>query len=139
MMGSFIVLSSDRFQQLLIMVSIKCAYDDPYNRRLSSPRQVFSSSILLQKIDLTFVYIPGVEHWQFIEPPAPLTTRHCHPHGEDLLCSASIPSGGINAAHMSVRPTIYFPPHLQIAEDTLCNSTLGSLLALRSVNENNFW
>lgn len=92
-----------------------------------------------QRIDLTFGYIPGVEHWQFIEPPAPLTTRHCHPHGEDLLCSASIPSGGINAAHMSVRPTIYFTPHLQIAKNTLGNSTLGSLLALRSVNENNSW
>jgi len=45
----------------------------------------------------------GVEYWQFIDPPLPVTTKQCGAHGEDLLCSASIPSGGINVAHL-----IYF-------------------------------
>ncbi|PFH49794.1 hypothetical protein AMATHDRAFT_81145 [Amanita thiersii Skay4041] len=42
----------------------------------------------------------ATEYWQNIDPASPLTVRQCNSSGEDLTCSASIPSGGINAAHL---------------------------------------
>ncbi|KAF9048377.1 alpha/beta-hydrolase, partial [Hymenopellis radicata] len=41
----------------------------------------------------------GVEYWQSPDPASPSTVTVCDPAGEDPTCSASIPSGGINAAH----------------------------------------
>ncbi|KAF9529909.1 alpha/beta-hydrolase [Crepidotus variabilis] len=43
----------------------------------------------------------GVEYWDVIDPSNALTTRKCSASGEDLTCSASIISSGINAAHLT--------------------------------------
>ncbi|KAF9007400.1 Alpha/Beta hydrolase protein [Cyathus striatus] len=45
----------------------------------------------------------GIEYWQHADPVSEETTLQCSADGEDSRCSASIPTGGINAAHM-----IYF-------------------------------
>jgi len=42
----------------------------------------------------------GVEYWQKIDPASAETTLQCSADGEDPTCSASIPSGGINPAHI---------------------------------------
>ncbi|EIM86754.1 alpha/beta-hydrolase [Stereum hirsutum FP-91666 SS1] len=41
----------------------------------------------------------GIEYWQNPDPPSADTTTECAADGEDPTCSASIPSGGIDAAH----------------------------------------
>ncbi|KAF9522004.1 alpha/beta-hydrolase [Crepidotus variabilis] len=43
----------------------------------------------------------GVEFFQNPDPPSAQTTKQCDPSGEDPTCSAAIPSGGINAAHLT--------------------------------------
>ncbi|KIJ55858.1 hypothetical protein M422DRAFT_240484 [Sphaerobolus stellatus SS14] len=43
----------------------------------------------------------GIEYWQNFEPPSENTTIRCRSDGEDPSCSSSIPSTGINVAHMS--------------------------------------
>ncbi|KAF7344007.1 Alpha/beta-hydrolase [Mycena venus] len=43
----------------------------------------------------------GVEFWNFLDPSSALTTRSCAPSGEDITCSDSIPSEGIDAAHLT--------------------------------------
>jgi len=45
----------------------------------------------------------GIEYWQNPDPASAATTKQCAADGEDPTCSASIPSGGINAPH-----SIYF-------------------------------
>jgi len=42
----------------------------------------------------------GVEYWQYTHPPSEETTAKCNAEGEDPSCSASIPSQGVNLAHM---------------------------------------
>ncbi|KAF8517176.1 alpha/beta-hydrolase, partial [Hysterangium stoloniferum] len=43
----------------------------------------------------------GIEYWQNPDPPSANTTTRCNADGEDDSCSSSIPSTGINPAHMS--------------------------------------
>ncbi|THU89671.1 alpha/beta-hydrolase [Dendrothele bispora CBS 962.96] len=43
----------------------------------------------------------GIEYWQSDDPPSEDTLYQCSADGEDPSCSASIPSGGVNTAHMS--------------------------------------
>ncbi|TFK62383.1 alpha/beta-hydrolase [Pluteus cervinus] len=43
----------------------------------------------------------GVEYWQYLEPSSPFTVRQCNNGGEDITCSTSIPSSGINAYHLA--------------------------------------
>ncbi|TFK42120.1 alpha/beta-hydrolase [Crucibulum laeve] len=43
----------------------------------------------------------GTEYWNFLDPSSAITTKQCASSGEDLTCSASIISGGINAAHLT--------------------------------------
>ncbi|KAJ7915328.1 alpha/beta-hydrolase, partial [Mycena leptocephala] len=42
----------------------------------------------------------GVEFWNFVDPASAATTESCAPSGEDPTCSDSIPSQGIDAAHL---------------------------------------
>ena len=44
----------------------------------------------------------GVEYWQHGKPASEATTVECNADGEDLACSASIPSQGLNVAHTMV-------------------------------------
>ncbi|PPQ63563.1 hypothetical protein CVT24_004860, partial [Panaeolus cyanescens] len=41
----------------------------------------------------------GIEYWQYADPASANTTVQCSAEGEDPLCSASIPSRGVNPAH----------------------------------------
>ncbi|KAF9048791.1 alpha/beta-hydrolase [Panaeolus papilionaceus] len=41
----------------------------------------------------------GIEYWQYTHPSSAETTVQCNAEGEDPLCSASVPSQGINRAH----------------------------------------
>ncbi|CAK5270344.1 unnamed protein product, partial [Mycena citricolor] len=41
----------------------------------------------------------GIEYWQQRDPPSHLNTVQCSASGEDVFCSASIPSKGITLAH----------------------------------------
>jgi len=41
------------------------------------------------------------EYWQNPDPASALTVRMCNASGEDPTCSDSIPSGGINLAHLT--------------------------------------
>ncbi|KAF8142351.1 alpha/beta-hydrolase [Mycena galopus ATCC 62051] len=43
----------------------------------------------------------GVEFWNFLDPSSAITTKSCAPSGEDITCSDSIPSEGIDAAHLT--------------------------------------
>ncbi|KAJ7816841.1 alpha/beta-hydrolase, partial [Mycena olivaceomarginata] len=43
----------------------------------------------------------GVEFWNFLDPSAAITTKQCATSGEDITCSDSIPSLGIDAAHLT--------------------------------------
>ncbi|KAK0439013.1 alpha/beta-hydrolase [Armillaria borealis] len=43
----------------------------------------------------------GVEYWQTEDHPQENSTKQCSPDGEDPRCSASVPSEGVNAAHMT--------------------------------------
>ncbi|KAF9483201.1 alpha/beta-hydrolase [Pholiota conissans] len=43
----------------------------------------------------------GIEYWQYGSPASEETTMKCDPQGEDPEGSASIPSQGINVAHMT--------------------------------------
>jgi hypothetical protein len=43
----------------------------------------------------------GVEYWQSPDPASSVTTKQCS-GDEDPTCSASIPSTGINTAHLVV-------------------------------------
>ncbi|KAJ7455870.1 alpha/beta-hydrolase, partial [Mycena latifolia] len=43
----------------------------------------------------------GVEFWNFLDPSSAFTTRSCAASGEDITCSDSIPSEGIDAAHLT--------------------------------------
>jgi len=43
----------------------------------------------------------GIEYWQRADPADPQTTLQCSADGEDPQCSASIPSGGVNPAHIT--------------------------------------
>ncbi|KAK0245158.1 Alpha/Beta hydrolase protein, partial [Armillaria nabsnona] len=45
--------------------------------------------------------VTGVEYWQTEDPPQENSTKQCSPDGEDPRCSASVPSEGVNAAHMT--------------------------------------
>ncbi|KAJ3912214.1 Alpha/Beta hydrolase protein [Lentinula edodes] len=42
----------------------------------------------------------GIEYWQEYEPAIAENVVKCEPQGEDPSCSLSIPSGGVNDAHM---------------------------------------
>ncbi|KAJ3805149.1 Alpha/Beta hydrolase protein [Lentinula aff. lateritia] len=42
----------------------------------------------------------GIEYWQEYEPAIAENVVKCDPQGEDPSCSLSIPSGGVNDAHM---------------------------------------
>ncbi|KAF7333272.1 Alpha/beta-hydrolase [Mycena sanguinolenta] len=42
----------------------------------------------------------GVEFWNFLDPSSAVTTKSCASSGEDPTCSDSIPSEGIDAAHL---------------------------------------
>ncbi|KAJ3927110.1 MAG: alpha/beta-hydrolase [Lentinula lateritia] len=44
----------------------------------------------------------GIEYWQEYEPAIAENVVKCEPQGEDSSCSLSIPSGGVNDAHMKV-------------------------------------
>ncbi|KAJ6554231.1 alpha/beta-hydrolase [Mycena capillaripes] len=41
----------------------------------------------------------GVEYWNFLDPSSAITTKSCAASGEDITCSDSILSEGIDAAH----------------------------------------
>ncbi|KAJ7922911.1 alpha/beta-hydrolase, partial [Mycena leptocephala] len=43
----------------------------------------------------------GVEFWNFLDPASAVTTKSCVASGEDPTCSDSIPSEGIDAAHLT--------------------------------------
>ncbi|KAJ6570830.1 hypothetical protein DFH09DRAFT_1312873 [Mycena vulgaris] len=43
----------------------------------------------------------GVEFWNFLDPSAAITTKSCAASGEDLTCSDSILSEGIDLAHLT--------------------------------------
>ncbi|KAF8997925.1 Alpha/Beta hydrolase protein [Cyathus striatus] len=43
----------------------------------------------------------GVEFFQFLDPALPATTKQCAADGEDPTCSDSIPSAGIDVAHLT--------------------------------------
>ncbi|KAJ7318294.1 alpha/beta-hydrolase [Mycena albidolilacea] len=43
----------------------------------------------------------GVKFWNFLDPSSALTTKSCAASGEDITCSDSIPSEGIDAAHLT--------------------------------------
>ena len=49
----------------------------------------------------------GIEYWQYTHPPSEETTAKCNAEGEDPTCSASIPSRGVNPAHMTVRQLFF--------------------------------
>jgi len=49
----------------------------------------------------------GVEYWQHEDPSSEKTTLECSGEGEDIRCSASVPSKGINSAH-----ALYFGIHV---------------------------
>jgi hypothetical protein len=51
---------------------------------------------------IVLVINTGVEYWLNPDPPSPEHTTQCDPSGEDPNCSASIPSEGLNAAHLIV-------------------------------------
>jgi hypothetical protein len=62
---------------------------------------------------LTFKFVAGREGTEFFQNPDPAsaaTTKQCDASGEDPTCSDSIPSQGIDAAHLTVRRLI-FPSH----------------------------
>ncbi|KAJ4494048.1 Alpha/Beta hydrolase protein [Lentinula edodes] len=42
----------------------------------------------------------GIEYWQEYEPPIAENVVKCEPQGEDPNCSLSLPSGGVNDAHL---------------------------------------
>ncbi|KAF9496685.1 alpha/beta-hydrolase [Pleurotus eryngii] len=42
----------------------------------------------------------GIEYWQHTDPPSAESTTQCSADGEDPTCSASIPTMGINPAHV---------------------------------------
>jgi len=46
-------------------------------------------------------YHHGIEYWQNPDPPSEKTTHQCSADGEDPSCSASVPSKGINPAHVT--------------------------------------
>ncbi|KAK7461704.1 hypothetical protein VKT23_008130 [Stygiomarasmius scandens] len=43
----------------------------------------------------------GIEYWQSNDPASEDNLYQCSAEGEDPRCSASVPSGGVNTAHMS--------------------------------------
>ncbi|TFK34599.1 Alpha/Beta hydrolase protein [Crucibulum laeve] len=43
----------------------------------------------------------GIEYWQHSDPPCEDTIFQCSPDGEDPKCSASVPTRGINPAHLT--------------------------------------
>ncbi|KAJ4468246.1 Alpha/Beta hydrolase protein [Lentinula aciculospora] len=43
----------------------------------------------------------GIEYWQNSEPPTVENVIKCEDQGEDPNCSLSIPSGGVNDAHLT--------------------------------------
>jgi hypothetical protein len=45
----------------------------------------------------------ATEYWQTPDPAAPGNVKQCDASGEDPSCSSSIPSGGINDEHTTVR------------------------------------
>ncbi|KAL0945501.1 hypothetical protein HGRIS_000985 [Hohenbuehelia grisea] len=42
----------------------------------------------------------GIEYWQHTDPASAESTTQCSADGEDPTCSASVPTGGINPAHV---------------------------------------
>jgi len=52
----------------------------------------------------------GVEYWQNPDPASENTTVQCAAHGEDLNCSVSIPSTGVNLAHFAYFGIIAITP-----------------------------
>ncbi|KAJ7596665.1 alpha/beta-hydrolase [Mycena floridula] len=48
-----------------------------------------------------FLFVTGVEYWQHTDPASHKTTRRCSKDGEDPKCSMSIPSQGLNIAHLT--------------------------------------
>ncbi|KAJ6570982.1 alpha/beta-hydrolase [Mycena vulgaris] len=58
---------------------------------------------------ISLAYVPdsrdihplGVEFWNFLDPAAAITTKSCAASGEDLTCSDSILSEGIDLAHLT--------------------------------------
>jgi len=42
----------------------------------------------------------GIEYWQADDPAIAENIVRCEAHGEDPNCSLSIPSGGVNDAHI---------------------------------------
>lgn len=49
----------------------------------------------------------GIEYWQNPDPSTAANTKACSADGEDITCSASILSEGINAAHLTVSAPSY--------------------------------
>lgn len=52
----------------------------------------------------------ATEYWSYIDPPSSSTTRRCQGR-EDILCSSSIPSTGINPPHTIYFGQIMLPTH----------------------------
>lgn len=50
--------------------------------------------------ELTVYSLIGIEYWQHADPACPSSIVQCSDDGEDPACSGSIPSQGVNAAHM---------------------------------------
>lgn len=55
--------------------------------------------------------VSGIEYWQIGDPASKDNVLQCSADGEDPSCSASIPSQGINSAHMSVRVSFLLNLH----------------------------
>ncbi|EPQ56301.1 alpha/beta-hydrolase [Gloeophyllum trabeum ATCC 11539] len=53
----------------------------------------------------------GIEYWQNPEPSSAANTKECAADGEDPTCSDSIPSTGINAAHVSYFDVLTSTPY----------------------------
>ncbi|TFK53449.1 alpha/beta-hydrolase [Heliocybe sulcata] len=53
----------------------------------------------------------GIEYWQNPDPPSAATTVQCAADGEDPTCSDSVPSGGINAAHLVYFGVLVITPY----------------------------
>jgi len=70
----------------------------------------------------------GVEYWQNPDPASENSTRRCAEQGEDPECSASIPSTGVNIAHLSYFGIPAITPFcLGSEENTVLSTSLPSI------------
>jgi len=60
------------------------------------------SAIYYTNMMIASIILSATEYWTFKDPSANDTTLQCSAEGEDERCSLSVPSDGINEAHLEV-------------------------------------